>query len=377
MIHVLTVGHVRFDTRIWIKEISSLVRAGYQVRYHVADGDGNEMTNGVEIIDYGVIPSGAGARFRLKKMYQVMTESGLKRGDWVHFHDGIFLPFALLLALKGCKVIYDVHEDYPKQVMSSRFPWLGKKLWSYSIAFMELLGRCLFKSICAATPAIAERFPAKKTSLVQNFPLLEELQAPPEANRLSEEPNPQNKAIFLGGLNLIRGAIEMAEAVALANEKIPVKLLIAGNFSPASLEAVVKQNAMGQIETAGFVDRITAAQLLAESKMGLVVFHPEPNHIKAQPNKLFEYMSAGIPVIASDFPLWRQIVENAGCGLLVDPMAPKAIADAMVWLLENPESAAEMGRAGRRAVEQQYNWEVEEQKLLQLYRGNQIAAAAQ
>ncbi len=370
MIHVLTVGHVRFDTRIWIKEISSLVRAGYKVRYHVADGAGNENINGVEIIDYGAIPSGLGVLFRLKKMFQVMTQSGLKRGDWVHFHDGIFLPFALLMALRGCRVIYDVHEDYPKQVMSSRFPWLLKMVWSYAITFMEFLGKHLFKGICAATPAIAERFPAKKTSLVQNFPLLKELQAPIKSD--STNTGLKNKAIFLGGLNRIRGALEMARAVALANEKTTIKLTIAGNFSPASLVDVVIENANGHVETVGFVNRPTAAKLLSESKMGLVTFLPEPNHIKAQPNKLFEYMSAGIPVIASDFPLWRDIVESAECGLLVEPTNPQAIADAMIWLIDNPERAVEMGQAGRRAVEMRFNWEVEEQNLLQLYRDNQI-----
>jgi glycosyltransferase involved in cell wall biosynthesis len=79
-------------------------------------------------------------------------------------------------------------------------------------------------------------------------------------------------------------------------------------------------------------------------------------------------MAAGLPVIASDFPLWREIVEEAGCGLLVDPKDPQAIADAMQWILDHPEEAAEMGRRGRAAVEARYNWEAESAKLVSLYR---------
>jgi hypothetical protein len=83
---------------------------------------------------------------------------------------------------------------------------------------------------------------------------------------------------------------------------------------------------------------------------------------------MFEYMAAGLPVIASDFPLWREIVDGAGCGLLVDPMDPRAIAEAMQWIIDHPEEAAEMGRRGRAAVEHTYNWEAESTKLVELYR---------
>ncbi|MEX1014416.1 MAG: glycosyltransferase, partial [Candidatus Paceibacterota bacterium] len=86
-----------------------------------------------------------------------------------------------------------------------------------------------------------------------------------------------------------------------------------------------------------------------------------------QPNKLFEYMHAGLPVIASDFPLWREIIEGNNCGLLVNPLNPNEIAEAILWLYNNPDKAREMGRNGQKAVKEKYNWEQEEKKLLQLY----------
>jgi glycosyltransferase involved in cell wall biosynthesis len=120
----------------------------------------------------------------------------------------------------------------------------------------------------------------------------------------------------------------------------------------------------------GFVDRAGVRQVLGRSVAGLVTFHSLPNHIDAQPNKMFEYMSAGIPVIASDFPLWREIVLGNECGLCVDPMDAAAIAKAIDYLVQHPDEARQMGENGRRAVLERYNWSVEEAKLLGFY--NQI-----
>jgi glycosyltransferase involved in cell wall biosynthesis len=106
---------------------------------------------------------------------------------------------------------------------------------------------------------------------------------------------------------------------------------------------------------------------MAQSVAGLVTLHPNGNYLNAQPVKLFEYMAAGIPVIASDFPLWRRIVEDAECGLLVDPLDPRAIAAAVDWLVDNPEAAQRMGESGRKAILKRYSWDVEKRRLFQFY----------
>jgi glycosyltransferase involved in cell wall biosynthesis len=107
--------------------------------------------------------------------------------------------------------------------------------------------------------------------------------------------------------------------------------------------------------------------LLSHARAGLVVLHPTPNYLDSYPVKLFEYMSAGLPVIASDFPLWRRIIEDSCCGLLVDPRDPSAIARAMTWLLEHPDEAENMGQSGLRAVLSKYNWADQSRRLLAMY----------
>ena len=107
---------------------------------------------------------------------------------------------------------------------------------------------------------------------------------------------------------------------------------------------------------------------MARSIAGMILFHPEPNHVDAQPNKMFEYMSAGMPVIASNFPLWREIMEGSECGICVDPLNSEEIAKAIQFIIKHPAKAEQMGKNGRRALVDRYNWEMEEKKLLGFYK---------
>ena len=119
-----------------------------------------------------------------------------------------------------------------------------------------------------------------------------------------------------------------------------------------------------------FIGRITRKEvneLYGKARAGIVIYQPAENHYEAQPVKMFEFMAAGLPVIASNFPYWRKIVEDAKCGICVDPMNPSEVRKACIELLNNPQEGQRMGKAGRTAVLDRYSWNSEEKKLLELY----------
>jgi glycosyltransferase involved in cell wall biosynthesis len=110
-----------------------------------------------------------------------------------------------------------------------------------------------------------------------------------------------------------------------------------------------------------------AWRMTARCHVGLAVLRGIPNNYAIEPTKLFEYMGLGMPLIASNYPTYRAVVEGTSCGLCVDPDAPAEIADAIEWIMDHPTQAAEMGRRGREAVIREFNWERESRKLLRLY----------
>ena len=107
--------------------------------------------------------------------------------------------------------------------------------------------------------------------------------------------------------------------------------------------------------------------LLKRSSIGLVLYLPVPNSMLSIANKLTECMAVGIPIVFSNFPNYREIAEQSGAGIPVDPTNPEAIANAIECLVRNPDRAKQLGEAGRKAVCEQFNWRVHSVKLLRVY----------
>lgn len=353
-------AHPCFDVRIFVKQCKTLAKAGYDVVLVV-------VHHRDEVVDGIKIKSVSKPKNRRERMFKTVFDiyRAVRKEDAAiyHFHDPELIPVGIMLRLKGKKIIYDVHEDLPRQILTK--PWIHpllRRIISFCAKAVENIGVRFFNGVVAVTPTIAERFPKNKTVVVHNYPILGELAAV-DAVPYSERPP---LVVYVGGITMIRGIKEMVEAVGLIPGQIDVTLVLAGNITEKDVEEAAN-TADPRLNFIGWQSREQVAKLLGRSRIGLVLFHPAPNHVDALPNKLFEYMSAGLPVLASDFPLWRKIIGDLGCGVLVDPLDRKKIADAVQWMLEHPIEAEAMGKRGQQAVYERFNWDKEAEILLSFY----------
>jgi glycosyltransferase involved in cell wall biosynthesis len=357
----LTSVHRRDDTRIYRKMCMSAADRGIRVTLVVADGHGNCDQKGITVCDVGR-PAGRVDRIMgaTNRVYQAALSLN---ADLYHLHDPELMPIGLKLKRRGNRVVFDAHEDLPKQLLGK--PYLNRpmrRILAGLLSRYELYACKRFDGVITATPAIRDKFRSinPNTLDINNFPLLHELE-----NRAALQ-HKRDELCYVGGIGGIRGIVEVCEALGLVNSKVQLNLV--GCFDEPSVEQAVKTlPGWERVNAFGFLKREGVREVLSRSIAGLVTFHPLPNHIDAQPNKMFEYMSAGIPVIASDFPLWREIIAGNKCGLLVNPLKPAEIAGAIDALASNPERAQRMGQNGRKAVEEKYNWGIEERKLLAFY----------
>jgi len=357
----LTSVHPRNDIRIFHKECCSLARTDYNVNFIVADGKPDEIKNNVNIISVPKIESRV--KRIIKTPYLVYKKALEVDADIYHFHDPELLPIGIKLKKRGKKVIYDSHENVERQLLSKPYiHLLLRSSISKIFALYERYAVTKFDLVITATPNIRNKFNKIHHNVldINNYPILNELKT--DRNIVQKS----NSIAYIGGITEIRGIKQLVRALEYC--KTDVRLKLAGEFNSESFRnEIIQYEGWKRVDELGFLDRNMVQKLLSEVQAGTVLYLPLPNHIEAQPNKMFEYMSASVPVIASNYPLWKTIIEGEQCGICVDPTNPKLISQAIDWIFENPDDAQIMGDNGLKAIKK-YNWNNEEKKLLKGYK---------
>jgi glycosyltransferase involved in cell wall biosynthesis len=356
--HITTV-HPRYDIRIFYKECLSLTSA-YKVFLIVADGKGDEEIRNINIIDVS-----SGKKSRIHRIiftgYRAFRKALEVDCEIYHFHDPEFLFYGLFLQRRGKKVIYDVHEDLPKQILSKTYlnPLL-RKIMSQLILVIEKYISPRLSAIVTVTKSIQNRFSELNHNCynINNYPKFEELGY---KNGSIEK---RNEICYIGDITKIRGIEELIDSI----ECIDLVLNLAGNFESESFKnRLMNKPGWKKVNYLGFINPKEAFNVMLRSFAGISTLYPEPNYLNSQATKIYEYMYAGIPVVASNFPLWKELIDKNNCGICVDPKNKVSVAEAISYLKDNPEIAKTMGENGKQAVIEVYSWKTEEKKLLDLY----------
>lgn len=363
VLHVTSV-HRWDDIRIFEKEARSLAAAGYEVAILVSSPEYSER-HGVRFIS---LPTISNKWIRILVKPWIIFLSVLKSGaKIVHFHDPDLLLVAWLLTFLGKKIIYDAHEDSPAQILDKGYiPLWARVFVSRFVERVENFATRRFTLNIGATDSIKEKFSKRGLPAmeIKNFPRLEEF-----ANRTWKAYLDRPLwAGYTGGIKRVRSASELSKVRRSPRWKSEWSFKMAGVYQDKDIQSLFEdQIRLGEIDYLGWLNREDLLRLMNDLRLGYLLFHPTKNHVEAEPNKLFEYMAAGVPVIASDFPKWKAIITEFKCGVCVDSRDPDQILDATEWIFTHPQEAAEMSKRGQYAALEHFHWGLSEKKLINAY----------
>ena len=372
---VFTSAHDATDSRVVSREAVSIAEAGYDVTYYTPAGESDP--DGVDVVNYAdtdgdfSVPS-IGTRLRWAfEIGRILIGTDY---DVYHFHDVELLPVgvALTVATDGA-VIYDVHENVA-DVLEHKdiFPEPIRPALASLASAGELVLSRFVDEIVVASPDIADRFKGYDPTIVTNYPQrrwAEETDIDEKTDRM--EPD-EAQFVYCGLLSEDRGIITLIDAVGRIPDAYDASLVLGGKYASTEEEERIKRRAAAsdRLETVGWLPTLEdVIDLFRRSDVGMMCFHPDPNKTNAmhRSNKLFQYMAAGLPIVVSDIGGWPDLISEVGCGLATDPEDPDAVAEAMIELLEDPERRAEFAENGHRAALEQFNWDVQRERLVGLY----------
>lgn len=366
--HVIS-GYFRNDARVFQRQCKSLQRNGYDISILTNDGEKDEILDNIPIYSCDSYFSSRLLTLAFAK-YQFYSKALSLDAEVFQLHSPELISLGLALQKKGKKIIYDAHEDLPRHILEKEWlewvPLFIRKLLSF---FIEIyLNRALRKYDAVITPHhhVNDNFLKEDINsiLVTNFPLVRNL------DDLSFEDYCRrgNKICYTGTVYSYSHQEEILEAIAGIED---IEYKVAGYFDTRHYESLDKFSGFKKMDFLGRIPWQDLVDFYKEMAIGIVVYDYKLNLGDRLgsfgSNKLFEYMEAGLPIICTDYILWKDVVERYECGLSVEPRNVDQLKNAIKYLLENKEVAYKFGKNGQQAIKEELNWSTEEKKYLRIY----------
>jgi len=344
VVHLSTVHHTH-DVRITIKEASLVARDGYAVT--VIGRKGSEVSGLSDRIKLVHINKPRTRAHRVLSLFSAYQLTSHEKPELVHFHDPELLLLAPLLRLKGFKVVYDVHENLPLQTLSKTWIWRPlRRSISSLVGRLELLLARSCHAVVVVEQEWSRRFSSNTSILCRNLPLRV------ESNRSSLQAvhNRASHFVYAGGVDYQRGSLQMVEATNATAGSNRIRLDLCGPVMYESLHSEIKRlNNNERVVVRGWLGRAELVSLMDQARAGLLILAPNPNYESALATKLFEYLQAGLPIIASDITSHSAIIKKYNCGILVPFGDVLALKDAMDRIASDDDLVEELAAGARRA----------------------------
>lgn len=363
----VTSAHKRYDTRIFQKECTSLAENGYDVTLIVADGEDEEVVNGVKIVSVDFYAKNRIQRFTKLRKYIIKKVIEID-AEIYHFHDPELLLIAKKLKHLGKKVIFDSHELYKEQIKLKHYiPLVLRALIAKTYGVMEI---AVYRKIDAVIfPCTLEKKhpfegKCKKCVIIDNYPKLHDFY-----NQYTEDRYNQSShgVCYTGTISESRGITQVVTACG----NIGTKLILAGGFSPPEyLEQLRSKKEFECVDYRGYCSKEEIIQIYKEASIGVSILPDKGQYRKAEnfPTKVLEFLSMGLPAILNNSPYNKKIMEELEFGVLVDDRNIREISEAIKLLTDNESLCRRLGTNGRKLILERFNWGFEEKKLISLYK---------
>lgn len=368
------ISDMTHDARVH-REARALVEAGWEVTVLAAGKAYRQWRqDGIDIVD---LPLDVAGRRGLLSFYRALLRELLRRkADVIHAHNVHTLPVCWWAARRhGARLVYDSHELFTALQLAEPTRRERVKQWLERTAERLWIRRA--DAVATASNAYADiigrLYRIERPVVLQNVSPLQPL-APATGKirqRLGLRPD-QVVVLYQGGYYLVTRALDKLILAAhhLPERYVLVYIGFAVRGEDQLLQALAQKE--GLADRVRFLPPVPHQELMAytmDADVGVIPFidNCEAMHW-CTPNKIYEYMMAGLATVSTDLPELRRVIDAHQVGALMNPLDPKSVAAAIRAVADDPAALAAIKQRARAAAESEYNWEREAGKIRELYR---------